>query len=61
MHSPYDQIVFAKNNWTKAMHNQESIQDILKNTLSSIHQKRVMSLIAMSSSLLNGGSLTVVR
>ena len=41
------------------MHNQHSIQDILKNSLSNIHKKRVTSLIEMASSLLNSGSLTV--
>lgn len=41
------------------MHNQDSIQDILKNSLPTVHQKRVTSLIEMASSLLNGGSLTV--
>ncbi len=41
------------------MHNRSSIQDILKKSLSTIHQKRVTSAIEMVSSLLNGGSLTV--
>ncbi len=41
------------------MHNQNSIQEILKNALSKVYQKRVVSLIEMASSLLNGGSLTV--
>lgn len=41
------------------MHNTDSIQNILKNSLFPIHQTRVTSLIEMASSLLNGGSLTV--
>lgn len=41
------------------MHNKDSIQDILKNSLVPLHQKRATSLIEMASSLLNGGSLTV--
>lgn len=41
------------------MHNQDSIQDILENSLFAIHKKRVTSLIEMASSLLNGGTLTV--
>jgi hypothetical protein len=41
------------------MHNQNSIQEILKNSLLPMHQKRVTSLIDMASSLLNGGTLTV--
>lgn len=41
------------------MHNRSSIQDILKKSLSTLHQKRVTSLIELASRLLNGGSLTV--
>lgn len=40
------------------MRNRNSIQDKLKNILINIHKKRVLSLIDMGSSLLNGGSLT---
>lgn len=59
MHGSYDQIVFFENNWIKAMHNQASIQDIIKKALPEIHSARVKSLVEIASSLLNGGSLTV--
>ena len=41
------------------MHNQDSIQDIIRRSLPQLHKKRVTSLIEMASSLLNGGLLTV--
>jgi len=41
------------------MHNQAMITELFKEVFPSIHQKRAESLINISTSLLNGGSLTV--